>query len=202
VRQLLDRYGVLTREAVAAEGFGGGFTAAYGVLKAMEDAGRVRRGYFVAGRGATQFALPGAADRLRALREPPEVPEVALVAATDPANPYGAALPWPDRPGEGGRRATRVPGAFVVLVDGAVAAWIGPREHQMITFLDTAGRPVDEVAQVVAACLVEHAAGGRWPTLLIEGVDGRPVDDSPLAPALRAAGFVGTPSGYLWKPKR
>jgi hypothetical protein len=72
----------------------------------------------------------------------------------------------------------------------------------MITFLDTAGRPVDEVAQVVAACLVEHAAGGRWPTLLIEAVDGRPVDDSPLAPALRAAGFVSTPSGYLWKPKR
>jgi ATP-dependent Lhr-like helicase len=130
------------------------------------------------------------------------VPEVALVAATDPANPYGAALPWPERPGEGGRRAARVPGAFVVLVDGAAAAWIGPREHQMITFLDTPGRPVDEVAQVVASCLVEHAAGGRWPTLLIEGVDGRPVDDSPLAPALRAVGFVGTPSGYLWKPRR
>jgi ATP-dependent Lhr-like helicase len=202
VRQLLDRYGVLTREAISAEGFDGGFTAAYSVLKAMEDAGRVRRGYFVAGRGATQFALPGAADRLRALREAPEVPLVALVAATDPANPYGAALPWPERPENSGRRATRLPGAFVVLVDGAPAAWIGPRERQLVTFLDAPGRPPDEVAQIVARCLAEHAAAGRWPTLFIESVDGRPVDEGALAPLLRAAGFAGTPRGFLWKPAR
>jgi ATP-dependent Lhr-like helicase len=202
VRQLLDRYGVVTREAISAEGFEGGFTAAYGVLKAMEDAGRVRRGYFVAGRGATQFALPGAADRLRALREPPEVPETTLVAATDPANPYGAALPWPERPDGGGRRAARVPAAFVVLVDGAAAAWIGPREHQVATFLDAPGRPSDEVAQAVAACLAGHASAGRWSTLFIESVDGRAVDDSPLAPALRSVGFVVTPTGYLWKHPR
>jgi ATP-dependent Lhr-like helicase len=202
VRQLLDRYGVLTREAITAEGFDGGFTAAYGVLKAMEDAGRVRRGYFVAGRGATQFALPGAADRLRALREPPEVPDVALVAATDPANPYGAALPWPERPDNGGRRPMRVAGAFVVLVDGAPAAWVGPRERQMLTFLDAAGRPTDEVAQAVSDCLAREAAAGRWPMLYVESVDGRPAADSPLAPALRGAGFVATPAGFLWKPAR
>src|SRR6266496_2821319 len=87
VHQLLERHGIVTREAVQAEGLAGGFAAVYGVLKAMEDAGRVRRGYFVAGRGATQFALPGAVDRLRALREPGEEPRYVFLAATDPANP-------------------------------------------------------------------------------------------------------------------
>ena len=96
-RALLERHGVLTREAVAAEGIAGGFSTVYPVLKAMEEAGQVRRGYFVAGLGATQFALAGADDRLRGEREAPE-PEAArtlVLAATDPANPYGAALRWP-----------------------------------------------------------------------------------------------------------
>ena len=98
VRQLLDRYGVITREVVQNEETLGGFAAVYGVLRAMEEAGRVRRGYFVAGRGAAQFALPGAVDRLRTLREPdPDAePKVVTIAATDPANPYGAALNWPN----------------------------------------------------------------------------------------------------------
>ncbi|HEY4119772.1 MAG TPA: crosslink repair DNA glycosylase YcaQ family protein, partial [Byssovorax sp.] len=100
-RALLDRHGVVTREAVQAEGIEGGFSAVYEVLKAMEEAGRVRRGYFVEGLGATQFALPGADDRLRALREAPREPGVVVLAATDPANPYGAALAWPERVGAG-----------------------------------------------------------------------------------------------------
>jgi len=103
VRQLLDRYGVITREVVQNEETLGGFAAVYGVLRAMEEAGRVRRGYFVAGRGAAQFALPGAVDRLRTLREPdPDAePKIVMIAATDPANPYGAALNWPNhRTGE------------------------------------------------------------------------------------------------------
>ncbi|MEJ7732233.1 MAG: hypothetical protein WKG00_23880 [Polyangiaceae bacterium] len=99
---LLERHGVLTREAVGAEGISGGFGAVYDVLKAMEDSGRVRRGYFVAGLGATQFALPGCDDRLRGVRDVPEQPFSVVLAATDPANPYGAALPWiasaPPRP--------------------------------------------------------------------------------------------------------
>ncbi|HET7700578.1 MAG TPA: crosslink repair DNA glycosylase YcaQ family protein, partial [Candidatus Limnocylindria bacterium] len=147
VRQLLDRHGVITREVVQNEEIEGGFTAVYGVLRAMEEAGRVRRGYFVAGRGAAQFALPGAVDRLRALREPdPDVAQVVTIAATDPANPYGAALGWPnngtsssegrpvderassDEHGPSDERALRRPmrtaGALVVLIDGVLAAWL------------------------------------------------------------------------------
>ena len=96
-RALLERHGVLTREAVHAEGGSGGFSAVYGVLKAMEDAAKVRRGYFVAGLGATQFALPGADDRLRGAREAPAEARTLILAAMDPANPYGAALAWPER---------------------------------------------------------------------------------------------------------
>jgi ATP-dependent Lhr-like helicase len=97
-RQLLDRHGVITRESLGVENIPGGFSAVYPVLKAMEESGRVRRGYFVTGLGAAQFALPGAVDRLRSLRDPPEEIEVAVLSATDPANPYGATLKWPDLP--------------------------------------------------------------------------------------------------------
>ena len=120
--QLLARHGVLTREAVLAEGVTGGFATLYPVLKALEEAGRMRRGYFVAGLGGSQFAQPGALDRLRALREtsadprgPDAAPPAVVLAATDPANPYGAALPWP----EGVAGAMRAAGTHVVLVDGA-----------------------------------------------------------------------------------
>src|SRR5206468_7544568 len=89
-----------TREAVSAETVPGGFGLVYPVLKAMEEAGRVRRGYFVAGLGATQFALPGAVDLLRSLRDAPDEPEMAVLAATDPANPYGATLSWPKKPSQ------------------------------------------------------------------------------------------------------
>src|SRR5439155_8871214 len=117
-QQLLARYGVLTREAVVSEAIAGGFGTVYPILRAMEDAGRLRRGYFVAGLGATQFALPGALDLLRSLKDAPEEPEVVTMAATDPANPYGAALKWIST-GEAstGRGPTRTVGATVVLVD-------------------------------------------------------------------------------------
>ena len=96
-QQLLARHGVLTREAVSAEAVPGGFGIVYPVLKGLEDHGRIRRGYFVAGLGATQFALPGALDLLRSMRDAPDEVEVAVLAATDPANPYGATLKWPPR---------------------------------------------------------------------------------------------------------
>src|SRR6185295_10610114 len=96
-QQLLARHGVLTREAIGAEAVPGGFGVVYPVLKGMEENGRIRRGYFVAGLGATQFALPGALDLLRSMRDAPDEAEIAVLAATDPANPYGAALKWPTR---------------------------------------------------------------------------------------------------------
>src|SRR5207247_10213866 len=123
IRQLLERHGVLTREVVRSEGTGGGFAAAYGILKAMEDAGRIRRGYFVAGLGAAQFAVPSAVDRLRTARQRPEEPHAVVLAATDPANPYGAALAWPER--AEGRKPMRTAGALVILVDGRLAGWLG-----------------------------------------------------------------------------
>ena len=114
IRQLLERHGVLTREVVRSEGVGGGFAAAYGVLKAMEDAGRIRRGYFVAGLGAAQFALPGAVDRLRVARERPEEPHAVVLAATDPR------ILWRGLPGgrPEGRKPMRMAGALVIIVDG------------------------------------------------------------------------------------
>ena len=95
-QQLLARYGVLTREVAAAENITGGFSAVYDILKALEDAGRIRRGYFASEVGATQFALPAALDLLRSLKDMPDEPEVVVLAATDPANPYGTILRWPE----------------------------------------------------------------------------------------------------------
>src|SRR5207342_1637408 len=124
---LLERHGVLTREAVASEGIEGGFAAVYPILRAMEDAGRIRRGYFVDGLGAAQFALAGALDRLRAVREPADVAAsgaVHLLAAADPANAYGAALPWPRRGDTDRRPLQRAAGAYVVLVDGVATLYL------------------------------------------------------------------------------
>ena len=141
--QLLERHGVLTREAVLAEGVEGGFAGVYGVLKALEERGQVRRGYFVAGLGAAQFALPGAVDRLRSDRgdvsgdDPGQGHEPPLVlAATDPAQPYGAALAWPDSEG----RPARAAGALVVLSSGRLLAWLDRRGHHLVTFPSAAER--------------------------------------------------------------
>jgi len=188
---------------VTAEGIEGGFSAVYGVLKALEDSGRVRRGYFISGCGATQFALPGAIDRLRSVRAPAEDMRTSVLAATDPANPYGAALPWPaaSEGREGERRPMRAAGALVVLVDGALAAWLGPGERRLLTFLDgVAERASDDVARAVARALAREGQRGRWRLLALEDVDGAPVAESPLAPALREAGFTPAPHGYLLRP--
>ena len=195
VQQLLERHGVITRELVHHEGVDGGFAAAYGVLRAMEEAGRVRRGYFVAGRGAAQFALPGAVDRLRAMREAGEEPAVVTLAATDPANPYGAALDWAER--EKGRKPMRVAGALVILVDGALAAYVARDEHSVLTFMDGEEQDVALTRALVARALAAEAVPERRDPLFIEEVDGAPVDESPLAAPLRAAGFARTPRGYL-----
>ncbi|MGE0881846.1 MAG: DEAD/DEAH box helicase, partial [Acidimicrobiia bacterium] len=178
-QQLLERHGVLTREAVLAEGWDGGFASVYGVLKLLEERGQVRRGYFVAGLGAAQFALPGAVDRLRSAREPDEdEPPALLLAATDPAQPYGAALSWPDH---AGGRAARAAGALVVLVDGVLGAWLDRSGRSLLMFSDD-GRVVDAIAAAVK--------DRRLSSLELTKIDGAPARESALAPALRAAGFV------------
>jgi ATP-dependent Lhr-like helicase len=195
-RQLLDRYGVVTREAIAAEGIEGGFSAIYPVLRRMEEAGHIRRGYFVAGRGATQFALPGAVDRLRGLREPEEVMHSVLLAATDPANPYGAALPWPER--EEGRRPSRSARALVILTDGALAAWMGRAERQLVTFPNNVPeRDPEEVAEEIARTLAQEVTSGRRRAVFVKEVDGAPAQETPMALALVAAGFTFGPHGYM-----
>jgi ATP-dependent helicase Lhr and Lhr-like helicase len=197
-QQLLSRYGVVTRDVAAAEGISGGFSAVYDVLKAMEDAGRIRRGYFVGGVGATQFALPAALDLLRSLRELPEDAEVVALAATDPANPYGTTLPWPAaaEPSETGRRTTRSVGSLVILVNGALGAYISRGARQLQVFL-----PEDEpvrsiVARGVAARLAALAREGG---LLIAEVNGLPTADHPIAPFLTAAGFVPSAMGFMMR---
>ncbi|HUQ17324.1 MAG TPA: hypothetical protein VM070_06020, partial [Candidatus Saccharimonadales bacterium] len=199
VSALLERHGILTREAVLAEELPGGFTAAYGILKAMEEAGRVRRGYFVAGRGATQFALPVAVERLRAYRDPPDHPSAVLLAATDPANPYGAAVPWPER-GDVARRPMRAAGASVVLVDGALAAWIAKGEREVLTFAAVPEGTPDPGPACVADRLASLVGTGRRKVLYVETVDGVPARDSRLGPALREHGFVDTAQGMLRRP--
>jgi ATP-dependent helicase Lhr and Lhr-like helicase len=195
VHQLLERHGIVTREAVQAEGLSGGFASVYGVLKAMEDAGRVRRGYFVAGRGATQFALPGAVDRLRSVREAADETQVVTLAATDPANLYGAALPWPER--AEGRRPMRSAGALVVLINGVLAAWLARDERALLTFIDGDEHEVTRTRGLIATALAAEASPDRRAPFFLDEVDGLPVDESPIAEALRSAGFARTPRGYL-----
>ncbi len=202
-QQLLSRYGIVTREVAAAEGITGGFSAVYDVLKAMEDAGRVRRGYFVEGVAATQFAQPAALDLLRSLKDSPETPEVVTIAATDPANPYGTMLRWPSVPGVAadatGRGPTRSVGAAVVLVNGELAAFISRGARQLLAFL-----PEDEPHRsATGRALAERlAAMAREDSgLLISEVNGMPIADHPLSGYLVPAGFHPSSMGYLMQRK-
>ena len=193
--QLLTRHGVVTREVVAVENLPGGFSAIYQVLKAMEDAGRVRRGYFVGGLGATQFALPGAIDLLRSLRDEPEEVGAVLLAATDPANPYGAVLRWPASPEAGGRGPTRSVGARVVLVNGVLAAYVGKTDRLFLTFLPEEEPSRTNTARAVARLLFELATSGTE-GMLIGEIDGEAVERHSLAPFLLEAGFARRATGF------
>jgi ATP-dependent Lhr-like helicase len=190
--QLLDRQGVVTREAVRAEGASGGFAGVYPVLRALEESGRARRGWFVDGLGAAQFALPGAVDRLRAQRtiDDESRSRVLVLAATDPAQPYGAALSWPERPA-GSARASRSAGAYVVLVDGACAAFLERGGKALLTFRPDPGasetREIDP--ETWAEAFVEAHKQGRLTRVQIERIDDEPARTSPLAPVLRNVGF-------------
>jgi ATP-dependent helicase Lhr and Lhr-like helicase len=196
---LLDRYGVLTRGSVGAEGVPGGFAAVYRVLSAFEDAGRVRRGYYVEGLGAAQFAAAGAVDRLRA---PPQGPAQTLVlAAADPANPYGASLPWPPRgspaPGSGEHRPARKAGALVVLFDGDLVLYVERGGRSLLSFTD---RP--DVLSAAADALALGVRDGAVGRLTVERADGAELlgSDHPLVEALERAGFHATPRGLRLRP--
>jgi ATP-dependent Lhr-like helicase len=194
---LLERYGVVTRGSVVSEGIRGGFALAYRVLSRFEESGRARRGYFVEGLGAAQFATGATVDRLRSFaREPDsERPPVALtLAATDPANPYGAALAWPAAPevAEGdkrGHRPGRKAGALVVIVDGSLALYIERGGKTMLTF-DLPQRAI-EAAAASLATTVRRSLG----KLRVERVDGIFVIGTPVGDALVEAGFNATPQG-------
>jgi ATP-dependent Lhr-like helicase len=202
-QQLLARHGVVTREAVAADAVAGGFGIVYPVLKGMEEHGRVRRGYFVAGLGATQFAMPGALDLLRSLRDTPEDPEVVVLAATDPANPYGAALKWPARPQEpegssadAGRGPTRSVGATVILVNGALTAYLPRGDRQLVSFLPDVEPDRSRVGRAIARVLIDRARYGDPPRgMLIEEIDGAPPAGHPLSALLTEAGFIAGAMG-------
>ncbi len=194
---LLDRYGLVTRGSVAGERVSGGFAGVYPVLKAAEESGRARRGYFVDGLGAAQFALPGAVDRLREQARADEVREPApalVLAATDPANPYGAALPWPHAPApEGGGRghqAARKAGALVVTVDGACTLYVERGGRTLLSFVDDPA-----LLQPAADALALAVRDGLLGKLAVERADGVPIIASPLGEALEAAGFRPTPRG-------
>ena len=195
-QNLLDRYGIVVRETARADGVTGGWAGLYPVLRAMEEAGRVRRGYFVDGLGAAQFATSGAVDRLRAVRETGEAPRAFSLAATDPANLFGAAVPWPER--ASGRKPARMAGAMVVLVDGALAAWMARNERQLLTFPEAVqGRSAADVARAVARALGASLGLRDRRALLIGEVDGMPVEGSPMAGPLQDAGFIRTSRGFL-----
>jgi ATP-dependent Lhr-like helicase len=199
---LLERQGIVTRDGVAAEAIPGGFAAVYPVLREMEDRGRARRGYFVEGLGGAQFALPGAVDRLRAERRVPgtdpfgeagsagqagdAVSRILVLAAADPAQPYGGVLPWPRRGDDDRRPLPRAAGAYVVLVDGEPACYLerGGRSLQTLPVLDRPG-----LATLAFEALGRLVANGRLRNLQVDRIDGETAAASPFRPVLEAAGF-------------
>ncbi|HUL78031.1 MAG TPA: DEAD/DEAH box helicase [Vicinamibacteria bacterium] len=192
--QLLKRHGVLTRDAVAFEEVPGGFTAVYPVLKALEEAGRIRRGYFVAGLGGLQFADPGALDRLRARREADhDDPQAAVLAAADPANPYGAALAWPRTEDA---HLARAAGPHVVLVDGAVAAVVARGGREVTALLPDDEPARSRVAAGAARVLRRWCEAAGHPALGWAVGESPPLAESPLAPFLVEAGFVRSGPGF------
>jgi len=205
--QLLNRYGVLMRESVAAENVPGGFSAVYDVLKALEESGRIRRGYFVAGLGATQFALPAAVDLLRQLRTAPpqEKPEFVQLAATDPANPYGSVLRWPELPvteedaETAPRLLTRAAYAEVVLRNGQLVAWLRRGNPNVLVFLPAEEPERSQAASGLAHFLCakgqERLRGGSHLGALITTINGQPVAAHPMARFLMDAGFHAGPLG-------
>jgi ATP-dependent Lhr-like helicase len=184
---LLERHGIVTRDSVRAEGIPGGYGAVYGELKALETLGAARRGYFVEGLGGAQFALGGAVERLRELRpRDGDEAEPLVLAAADPAQPYGAVLPWPKR---SGARAARVAGAHVVLLGGEPALFVERGGRSLVPLRE----PDDEWLRSALAALVAFVKRGGAKRLAVERFDGEPVTEAEVMPLLVEAGFLAGP---------
>ncbi|MEZ4332542.1 MAG: DEAD/DEAH box helicase [Myxococcota bacterium] len=195
---LLDRHGIVSRDALEAEHEPGGFTAILPILRALEEAGRIRRGQFIQGGTSAQFALPGAVDRLRAARAAGDAPRAVLLASLDPAQPYGATLPWPAAPRGRPRRAL---GTSVVLVDGRAVLFVERGGRQIVCFgsMDSAAVVADERTadrRAALRLLARSVASLGLRRLSILRIDGEPALDSPLAPLVRAAGFRESERGF------
>jgi ATP-dependent Lhr-like helicase len=218
--QLLTRHGVVTRDVTAIEQLPGGFAAMYPVLRRMEETGRIRRGYFVAGLGAAQFAQTGAVDLLRDMRDDRDEVVTVTISATDPANPYGVLIPWPlrldadDQPSSASRsgqaprlrsgQATRTAGARVVLVNGRAAAWIGRGDRQLIVALPDDEPERSRIGRAMArelVALAQRAPEGRrgW---LIEDINGKPAGTEPASRYLLESGFTATSMGLQLRVPR
>ncbi len=189
---LLERQGIVTRDGVRAEGIPGGYGAVYGELRALETIGVARRGYFVEGLGGAQFALPGAVERLRELRRSEDA-DALVLAAADPAQPYGGALPWPRR---AGARAARVAGAHVVLLGGEAALYVERGGRSLVPLRE----PDPEWLRPALAALVDWVRAGGAKRLAVERFDGVPVGDSEALPLLVAAGFLAGPRRAVLRP--
>ena len=197
--QLVDSYGVLTRELVTSRNLPGGFSSVYPVLKAMEETGRIRRGYFVAGLGATQFASPGADDRLRSKRDSPDTePEVHVMAATDPANAYGSAIRWPHC--DSGPRPGRSSGARVVICDGELVGFLNKSTQQLITYISDAEPDRSRCRDALVRALV-GLVSATTPVFLTQ-IDGEFACEHSLADSLASAGFVPNHQGLLLRRVR
>jgi ATP-dependent Lhr-like helicase len=189
--QLLMRHGVVTRDIAAIELLPGGFSALYPVLRRLEETGRIRRGYFVAGLGAAQFAQPGAVDLLRDARDAAASDATITLSATDPANPYGILIPWPIE------KATRTAGSRVVLVNGQLAAWIGRGDRHLVVSLPGDEPERSHAGRALARELVRiagHAPDGRrgW---LIEEINGQAAATDASSQFLLEHGFAATSMG-------
>jgi ATP-dependent Lhr-like helicase len=190
----LERHGVLTRGALDTERVTGGFSGVYKVLRAMEESGQIVRGYVVEGLGASQFAARGAVDRLRALSRSDNTPatdtQATVLAAADPAQPYGAALPWPTPVGEGKHRPARKAGALAVLVDGVPALYVERGGRSLLSFTED-GTTLRSAAEGLSKAVKEGWLG----QLAVQRADGEVALTSNLADVLREAGFRATPKG-------
>ncbi len=193
---LLERQGIVTRDGVRAESVKGGYGAVYAELRALETLGVCRRGYFVEGLGGAQFALPGAVERLRELRADAvagDEPDSLVLAAADPAQPYGAAVPWPRR---AGARAARVAGAWVVLLEGEAVLFVERGGRSLVPLRE----PDPEWLRPALAALVAHVRSGGSKRLAVERFDGEPVVESEAMSLLVESGFLAGPRRAVLRP--
>ena len=194
---LLERQGIVTRDGVRGEGVKGGYGAVYAELRTLETLGVCRRGYFVEGLGGAQFALPGAVERLRELRTDAEREvgerDALVLAAADPAQPYGAAVPWPRR---AGARAARVAGAWVVLLDGEAVLFVERGGRSLVPLRE----PDPDWLRPALAALVAHVRSGGAKRLAVERFDGVPVVETEALTLLVESGFLAGPRRAVLRP--